>query len=163
MAFKVFQRQIPSDDSVEDELNRFMAAHKVLSVQTQWVTRDAVPWLVYVLESAAGGGGGGGVTFGGLTDNPARIDYQKLLKPEDFKVYAALRDLRRKLADEEKVKPFVVFTNAQLAAMATGRPASLEALGKIEGVGEARVGKYGGQVLAVLGNETTAPPANERI
>ena len=157
MSFKVFCRSIPSDDGTEDELNRFLAGHRVVQVQTQWVTREKVPYLVFAVEYAQRPEEGR--TFAGYGAEPARIDYQKVLAPEDFRRFHALREERRRLAEAEGVKPFVVFTNAQLAEMATSRADSLAALGRIDGVGEARIKKYGQRMLAVLAKEENVPAA----
>jgi superfamily II DNA helicase RecQ len=148
MAYKIFCRTIPSDEPTEEELNRFLATHRVVSVQQQWVNRDGIPYLVFAVEYLPRLEGG--VLPPGIGGDTGRIDYQKVLKPDDFKKFAALRDLRRALAEAEGVKPFVIFTNAQLALMVTGKVDSLAALGRIDGVGEARLQKYGKQCLAVL-------------
>ena len=50
---------------------------------------------------------------------------------------------------------FAVFSNAQLAAMAQQRCRTAADLGAIDGVGEARVERYGDAMLAIL---NAAPP-----
>lgn len=55
-----------------------------------------------------------------------------------------------RVAAVERVPVYAVFTNEQLAEMVTSRAATLEAIGGIAGVGEARLGKYGAAVLEVL-------------
>jgi superfamily II DNA helicase RecQ len=157
MPYKIFCRAIPTDDGTEEELNRFLAGHRVAGVQTQWVSREGVPYLVFAVEYTQQREG-----FRPPPDTgpqAERIDYQKVLGPEEFKRFHALREARRKLAEAEGVKPFVVFTNAQLAAMVTSGADSLAALGRIEGVGEARVQKYGAQVLAALKGCAGTPDA----
>lgn len=72
-----------------------------------------------------------------------KIDYKEVLDEPDFRVYAALRDLRKKLADQEGVPVYAVFTNEQLAEMARRRTGSDAQLSEIPGVGESRVKKYG--------------------
>lgn len=156
MAYKIFQRQIPSDDGTEEELNRFLVTHRVVSVQTQWVMSEQVTWLVWVVHYVSGSAmssGTAGASTGGIFGQGSKVDYKQVLSPEDFAVFDKLREVRRKLAESEKVKPFVVFTNAQLAAIVTGKVGTLAALGKVEGVGEARVKKYGAHVLAALKTE----------
>ena len=43
------------------------------------------------------------------------IDYRQILSEEDFAVFAKLRDLRKKLAENTGVPVYAVFTNEQLA------------------------------------------------
>ena len=78
------------------------------------------------------------------------VDYKLLLSEADFTVYAALRERRRELAQADGVPVYAVFSNEQLAAIVTRRVDSLAQLGELEGVGPARVGKYGEAVLACL-------------
>ena len=56
--------------------------------------------------------------------------------------------LRR--AEAEAVPPYAVFTNEQLAAMVTGRVADEAGLAAIDGVGPARVERYGARFVAAL-------------
>lgn len=58
-----------------------------------------------------------------------------------------LRDLRQIIAKEESVPVYTIFTNEQLAAMVTSNAHSLNELGKIDGIGEARLAKYGSRFL----------------
>ena len=79
-----------------------------------------------------------------------RVDYKEVLSPEDFAVFVRLREWRKKTAGIEAVPLYTVFTNEQIAEMAKERPRTLAGLGQIQGVGEARIKKYGTDVLAVI-------------
>jgi ATP-dependent DNA helicase RecQ len=65
-------------------------------------------------------------------------------------LFEALRAKRRALAAERGVPPYVVFHDSVLRAMAAERPASLEALAEISGVGAAKREAYGESFLAVI-------------
>jgi len=65
-----------------------------------------------------------------------------------------LKEWRKQTSAEEKVPAFCVFTDATLIAIAEARPTSDAALLKIPGLGQAKLGKYGDQVLAILAAET---------
>ncbi|NYH94761.1 DNA helicase RecQ [Novosphingobium marinum] len=65
-------------------------------------------------------------------------------------LFDALRALRRELAQEAGVPPYVVFHDATLREMAAGRPASLGELGRIGGVGARKLEAYGDAFLAVI-------------
>lgn len=58
-------------------------------------------------------------------------------------LFQRLRALRKKLADEQGVPPYVVFADAALRAMAEARPTSLTAFADIPGVGAAKLAHYG--------------------
>lgn len=65
-------------------------------------------------------------------------------------LFDALRALRRELAQEAGVPPYVIFHDATLREMATTRPASLAALGEVGGVGARKLEAYGAAFLAVI-------------
>lgn len=65
-------------------------------------------------------------------------------------LFEALRALRRALAEEAGVPPYVIFHDATLREMATARPANIRALGRITGVGARKLEAYGNAFLAVL-------------
>ncbi len=68
----------------------------------------------------------------------------------DEALFARLRALRKRLADEQGVPAYVVFSDATLAAMAALRPATPEALRRVSGVGPVKLARYGEAFLAVL-------------
>jgi ATP-dependent DNA helicase RecQ len=61
----------------------------------------------------------------------------------DRGLFEALRALRRRLADERSVPPFVIFGDASLREMARVRPGSLEAFFAIVGVGQMKLDEFG--------------------
>lgn len=68
----------------------------------------------------------------------------------DEVLWEALRAWRKATADAVSAPAFVVFTDATLLAIAEDRPATLDALARIPGVGPAKLGKYGADVLGVV-------------
>jgi ATP-dependent DNA helicase RecQ len=66
-------------------------------------------------------------------------------------VFERLRAWRAAAAKEQGVPAYVIFHDATLREIATASPATLEALGRISGVGENKLAKYGAQVLETLG------------
>ncbi len=74
----------------------------------------------------------------------------KSLRPMDEPLYEALRNLRRKLADEQGVPAYIIFHDATLEDMARIRPESLERLRYISGVGDQKLKRYGELFLAEI-------------
>jgi ATP-dependent DNA helicase RecQ len=68
----------------------------------------------------------------------------------DEALLAALKAWRRDLARAQGVPPYVVFHDRTLVEIATLRPAGLEALAAVTGVGQAKLARYGAAVLGVL-------------
>jgi ATP-dependent DNA helicase RecQ len=65
-------------------------------------------------------------------------------------LFEALRTLRRELAAEAGVPPYVIFHDATLRDMAQARPASLAELGEVAGVGARKLEAYGEAFLGVI-------------
>jgi ATP-dependent DNA helicase RecQ len=65
-------------------------------------------------------------------------------------LFEALRALRRELAQEAGVPPYVIFHDATLREMAEVRPATLEALGAIGGVGARKLAAHGAAFLETI-------------
>ncbi len=76
------------------------------------------------------------------------------LPPEASGLFERLRAWRAATAKEQGVPAYVVFHDKTLRQIATDRPASLTELSRVEGVGEAKLGRYGEGILAVLAEET---------
>ncbi len=65
----------------------------------------------------------------------------------DESLFSALKALRKRLADEAGVPPFVVFGDATLAEMAARRPTDVEALLQVSGVGKHKAARYGADFI----------------
>jgi ATP-dependent DNA helicase RecQ len=65
-------------------------------------------------------------------------------------LFEELRAVRKRLADEAGVPPFVVFSDATLLEMAASRPGSEDELLSITGVGAHKLRKYGGAFLQAI-------------
>ncbi len=68
----------------------------------------------------------------------------------DEGLFQALRALRKRLADEQQVPPFVIFGDATLIEMAAVRPLDAEGMARISGVGKHKLGRYGAEFLEVI-------------
>ncbi|MGA1266287.1 MAG: RecQ family ATP-dependent DNA helicase [Phycisphaerales bacterium] len=71
----------------------------------------------------------------------------------DRSLVERLRTLRRDLARDRGIPPFMVFSDVTLRAMAAQRPTHAAALLRIPGLGERRVAAYGARLLEALGSE----------
>ncbi|MEJ2410590.1 MAG: DNA helicase RecQ [Novosphingobium sp.] len=65
-------------------------------------------------------------------------------------LFDALRELRRDLAKDAGVPPYVIFHDSTLREMAQARPSSLTELGTIGGVGARKLDTYGEEFLHVI-------------
>src|SRR5690349_20959130 len=85
----------------------------------------------------------------------AKVD----LPAEATPLFEVLREWRAQQAREQSVPAYVIFHDATLKAIAASRPTSLTELGAVSGVGQAKLTKYGDQILEVVAGGTPAPSA----
>ncbi|MBN9108074.1 MAG: DNA helicase RecQ [Pseudonocardia sp.] len=72
------------------------------------------------------------------------------LPAEAAGVFERLRAWRGAAAKEQGVPAYVIFHDATLRDIATGAPTTLAELGRVNGVGEAKLARYGDQILETL-------------
>lgn len=65
-------------------------------------------------------------------------------------LFDTLRAVRRDLAKDENIPPFVIFSDATLWDMAALKPSSLDAMGDIKGVGSFKLHKYGRSFVSAI-------------
>jgi ATP-dependent DNA helicase RecQ len=69
----------------------------------------------------------------------------------DRGLFEALRDYRRRKADERHLAPFLLFSDETLRDMARRRPSTRERLLQVHGVGEKKCAEYGHELLDEIG------------
>jgi ATP-dependent DNA helicase RecQ len=74
---------------------------------------------------------------------------QRLVGPSD-PLFDALRKVRRSLAAQAGVPPYVVFHDSTLREIAAARPTSLAELAQVNGVGRSKLERYGEAMLAAV-------------
>jgi ATP-dependent DNA helicase RecQ len=72
-------------------------------------------------------------------------------------MFEALRAVRRDLAAAAGVPPYVVFHDSTLRGIAEARPRTLTELSRIQGVGEAKLVRYGEAMLAAVAAHEEMP------
>jgi ATP-dependent DNA helicase RecQ len=83
-------------------------------------------------------------------DKLAQFNYDK-------KLFAKLRALRKQLADDDDVPPYVVFNDKTLAEMAQLMPTNDSEFLKVSGVGFTKLNKYGSPFLTAIRNYLATP------
>jgi ATP-dependent DNA helicase RecQ len=87
----------------------------------------------------------------------ARSDGQGSSSPADgHSLFDALRALRKRLADEHGLPPYVVFHDATLREMIERRPMTLSQFAQLHGVGQAKLARYGEQFIAAIAGHASA-------
>jgi ATP-dependent DNA helicase RecQ len=65
-------------------------------------------------------------------------------------LFARLRALRKRLADENGIPPYVIFHDATLRAIALHQPRDLARFAQVPGIGPSKLARYGEQFVAAI-------------
>lgn len=84
------------------------------------------------------------------TASPAPLFTPTVFENEDEGLFEALRQLRKKLADQLAIPAYIVLSDKTLHLLAMKKPGDMEAFGEISGIGEFKKEKYGKDFLAVI-------------
>lgn len=118
------------------EMNTFLRGKKILQVKEQLVGihTDEACWTFsvrYVDDINA------------FERDKAKVDYREVLEPEAFQRFSAMRVIRKQVAKEGGVAPYMVFTDFELSELAKMEPLTLDSMLKVQGIGEKKIEKYG--------------------
>lgn len=69
---------------------------------------------------------------------------------ENSDLFEALRELRKRLADEEALPAYIVLSDKVLHLLSTSRPTTIEEFGNISGIGEYKKRKYGKEFVDLI-------------
>ena len=96
------------------------------------------------------------------TGKPAtqqRSQASQLVRAHERDTWERLRALRKRLADEHAVPPYVIFPDSTLLDMLRQQPTSMSDMAQVSGVGQVKLERYGADFLTVF-NEPSSPAAS---
>ncbi len=146
-----------TDGFANQPVEAFLADKEVLSIHDHFFVSDHAPYLALVVcyrpsaivDAAA-------KSAEGYKRERRDESWRELLTEADWPLFNALRNWRNERSKQEGIPPYVICNNRQLAAMVKMRPQSMEALRRIEGFGDAKLGKYGKDLLLRFTQSTKA-------
>lgn len=159
MALQFFFIRVTDAAAAADELNRFLTNHRVLTVERQFVNDGSQSFWAICVDYLPHGTSSHQMT---APNKPPRKDYREALTADQFAQFVKLRELRAEIARSEAIPVYTIFTNEQLATMVT-RPVITKAeLEGIDGIGAARIDKYGDRFLDMLNTTTKVNDSGNR-
>ncbi|MCR9102099.1 MAG: HRDC domain-containing protein [bacterium] len=135
MQVKVFTIPVLSGERENEELNAFLRSKRVLQEEHYLVESEGGPLWCFCIKYLEVG------------ETPAksraeRVDYREVLDAEGFQRYSAFREIRKKIAEEDGLKVFQVFTNRELAELAKLEGLTVEAMNKVPGIGKKKLERF---------------------
>jgi len=161
MQIQVFSVPMEGDEEAVAAVNRFLRAHKVLSIEKVAVQQAGRQFWSLCLEYLPKAPAAADRTHGAPATDRPRTDYRETLSAPQFQRFSKLRELRKQLADSEGLPVYTLFTNAQLAELACKVPRDRTALASIDGLGTAKVDRYGEPLLALLQSLPEPEPVSD--
>ncbi len=135
MQIKLFTIPIFDSGAVLDEMNRFLKTNKILEVQNELVSNDnGANWCFCVryIEKS----------FNQKSDYKSKIDYKQVLDDATFKKFSKLREIRKKVAADQGIPAFAVFTDEELAGLAKLDTITQKGMLSIKGIGDKKVERF---------------------
>ncbi|MEL7256550.1 MAG: DNA helicase RecQ [Pseudomonadota bacterium] len=88
-----------------------------------------------------------------LVTRSRRPAAKAMVSEEDAPLLSALKAKRRAFAEAAKVPAYIIFTDRTLIEMAETRPATLDHMAKVSGVGAKKLAQYGDAFLEVINGQ----------
>ncbi len=143
MQVKLFTIPLFDNETELNEMNGFLRAQKVLTIDKQFVSvGENAYWsfcITYLQLSKQS-------TMAQNAQRQNKIDYKEVLDVATFAVFSTLRTIRKQIAENEAVPAYAVFTDSELAEIAKLENIDVAHLQSIQGIGQKKAEKYG-QVL----------------
>jgi ATP-dependent DNA helicase RecQ len=98
-----------------------------------------------------------------LEKKSAKAGKQELSGSYDHELFDQLRELRKQIADEQGIPPYVVFSDRTLRDMASIFPENNEAMLSVSGVGEVKLDRYGRQFLNLINRYRSDHPERNAL
>jgi superfamily II DNA helicase RecQ len=145
LQYAAFLLPLHAGSSEQDELNRFLRGHRIVQIRKELVeSQGAGNWAILAeyLDSPEKNSGDQQIK--------GKVDYKEILNAADFALFSKLREVRKKLSEENGLPVYAVCTNEQLAEMAKRRPKNLADCMKIDGIGQSKADKYAPALLECI-------------
>jgi superfamily II DNA helicase RecQ len=136
MQIKLFTIPVGDSGTALDEMNRFLRNNKMLEVQSELISNEnGAYWCFCVryiekMSSPAG------------YDKSKKVDYKHILDEATFQKFSKLREIRKKVAADEGIPAFAVFTDEELAALAKLETITERTMLSVKGIGDKKVERF---------------------
>ncbi len=132
-------------------LRDFMARHQVYKIKPEFFMKDGIPhWSVLLSYDLFDKDQCDGSQADKADSKNSRTNWKNEVSEEKWNLFNELRDWRNETGRNAGIPPYLVLTNRQLIDVISLKSHTLAALGEIDGVGPARIKKYGKELLMLL-------------
>lgn len=148
MQLKFFTIPVLLVENEEDIVNKFLRSVRVLEIKRELIClKENAYWAISVL-------------FLPHNNEPAlivpkgKVDYKDLLSDEQFSKFCEFRKVRKRIADEEALPAFAIFTDYELAEISKLEEISVQNLKQIKGIGNKKIEKFGNRFCELISSSS---------
>ena len=153
MQYKFFMIPVAGAQSAEHELNDFLRAHRILQVERHFCADANGYWAVGVEYVD------GQPSSDSLVNNRRnKKDYSKELNEVELQRFEKFKVIRREVASQKSMPAYMVFTDAELAVLASATSLSDATEGNLKGVAPSKLREYAGFFFPVQTDEKSGQP-----
>ena len=142
MRYKIYTIPIPDTQNAIEEMNRFLNTHRIITVEKHFLQKREISNYVFLVEYYE-------AKIESTGYKTPKIDYKEILSAQDFAIFNERREYRKNLSESEGKPVYTFFTNEQLAAIVQKKVKSKKTLKAIDGIGEAKIEKYGEGIINI--------------
>jgi superfamily II DNA helicase RecQ len=135
MQIKLFTIPVGDAGTALEEMNRFLRNNKILEIHDELINNDKGAYWCFCARYIE-------KTFQESTHEKARVDYKQILDETTFMKFAKLREIRKKVAAEEGLPAFAVFTDEELSGLAKLNDITQKSMLSVKGIGDKKVERF---------------------
>ncbi len=137
MQVKLFTIPVGDNGNALQEMNTFLRGNKILEVENQLISNDHGAYWCFCVRYIER-------TYPDAdSKKTTKVDYRKVLDEATFQKFAKLREIRKKIAVEQAISAFIIFTDEELAELANLEAITTQAMLGIKGIGEKKIERFG--------------------
>lgn len=137
MQIKVFTLSLFASSEQEEEVNKFLRCHRILTMDRCFSSEGGGYWTLLITYQENGSPNAPSPVY-----RTNKKDYREILTDEQFAIFAKMKDIRRNIAKQESIPAYAVFTDEELSLIVQMPKIDLASIKSIKGVGK-RAEKYG--------------------
>lgn len=138
MAYRFFIVSANRIEEEEKELNKFLQSNVIISITKEFSQLNSTPMWMFCIEYVAQN-----TERTASLVNKDRTDYKTILGEKIYTKFLKLKEIRKKIATDDAVPAYAVFTNDELIEMSKIDTITLEKLRENQQLNKKRIEKYG--------------------
>ncbi len=116
-------------------MNRFLKGNKILEVQNQLISNENSAYWCFCIRYIE-------KDLSQAIHSKTKVDYKQVLDEATFQRFSKLRAIRKKVATDEGIPAFAVFTDEELAGLAKLDTITQKTMFSVKGIGDKKVERF---------------------